>query len=444
MSQTKMAQVGREAFEQTTVSQLPFSELELSKLAEEFGTPLYIIDERTLRTKVHKLKQGYSGYKGPVKIAYSIKTNFTPAVLKTFMSENTLFDLTSTGELYFYLRCGGKPENVIYTSVTETWEEFSEVLRSGIRLIVVGSSNGLSNLMGIAEKEGYNPKIMIRVDPEVGVKAEVRASRRNGRFGVPLSNNAGSLDCAAGLLRRIMASHLEFEGFHFHLGSQISDPACFLNALEKLEHFIAKMRREFPHLPVNIVDIGGGTPVNYGIRVPTPLEIGSMLEPRLNALAATLGSEFTLIVESGRYLSAEACVLLSRVLNTKNFGDQKVVFIDAGYHLLLDAVLLRQEYPQLIIPSCENEINEKIVLAGRLCDTYDTYPLSPASKVSGAEIGKLMAITHAGAYSIVFNMPFHCQTKPAIVMRKANGSYKCVRQHQTNEQLFEEEGGNLV
>ncbi|MBI2184531.1 MAG: hypothetical protein HYU39_06185 [Thaumarchaeota archaeon] len=436
-------QVGRETFEQTTVSQIPFSELELSKLTTEYGTPLYVIDEHTLRNQVHKLRQGYSGYKGPVRIAYSMKTNFTPALLKTFMTENTLFDLTSPGELYFYIRSGGNPENVIYTSVTETWDEFSQILRAGVRLIVVGSANGLSNLMGVAEKEGYNPKVMIRVDPEVGVKAEVRASRRNGRFGVPLSNNTGSLDGAASLLRRIMASRLEFEGFHFHLGSQISDPTCFLNALDKLEHFITKMRKECPQLPVNIIDIGGGTPVNYGIRVPTPLEIGTMITPRLNALADTLKNEFTLVVESGRYLSAEACVLLSRVLNTKNFGDQKVVFIDAGYHLLLDAVLLRQEYPQYIIPSCEHNPNDKTVLAGRLCDTYDTYPLSPASNVCGAEIGKLMAISNVGAYSVVFNMPFHCQTKPATVMRKADGTYKCIRERQTIEQLYGEEGGNL-
>jgi len=439
-----LAQTGQETFEKTPVSRTIFSNLELVTLAGEYGTPVYVINESVLRSRVHTLREGYAGYRGPVKIAYSMKTNLTPAVLKTFISENILFDITSVGELYFYLRCGGNPENVVYTSVTEGWEEYREVLHSGVRLVVVGSANGLSNLMGVAEKDDFTPRVMIRVDPEVGVKAEVRASRRHGRFGVPLSNNNGSPDGAAWVLRKILGQQrLRFEGFHFHLGSQISDPTCFLNGLEKLEHFIIKMRKEFPHLTASIIDVGGGTPVDYGSRVPTPREIGSQVSTRLNAMAEVLRNDFTLVVESGRYLSAEACVLLSRVTNTKDFVDHRVVFTDLGYHLLLDAVLLRQEYPQYVIPESPSAPNEKLVLAGRLCDSFDVYPISPVSNLSGAHTGKLIAVHNVGAYSVVFNMPFHCQTKPAIVMKTLDGGFVCVRERQSIESLFQEEGGNL-
>jgi diaminopimelate decarboxylase len=149
-----------------------------------------------------------------------------------------------------------------------------------------------------------------------------------------------------------------------------------------------------------------------------------------------------LVVESGRFLSAEACVLVSKIINLKVYSEQKFIFVDAGYHLLLDAALLRQEYPQEVVPYIENTDNFKINLAGRLCDTYDVFPLSPASKLSGAELGKLLIFRNVGAYSIVFNMPFHCQTKPAILFRRMNGEFVLVRKSESIEELFEEEGGN--
>lgn len=414
----------------------------LYDLAREYGTPYFLIDEFVLRSKLRELRDGFKDFSNTVRIAFSMKANFNPSVIKTFISENALFDVTSTGELFFYLKCGGATENVIYTSVTETKEEFCEVLEKGVRRIVIGSFNGLLNLIDAASEKRIIPSVMIRVNPEVGVKAEVKACYRHGKFGVPF--NGPTADSASNLLRKIINSkNLIFEGFHFHLGSQIENPTCFVNALEKLEAFIIKMRKEFPDLHVKIIDIGGGTPVSYGSPVPSPSEIGGIITKKLNLMVQNLGDNFTLIVESGRFLSAEACILVSKIINLKVYGGHKFIFVDAGYHLLLDAALLRQEYPQEVIPCVDNADNLKINLAGRLCDTYDIFPVSPISKLSGAEPGKIIVFRNVGAYSIVFNMPFHCQTKPPIIMRKISGEFVLVRKGETIEELFEEEGGNL-
>ena len=95
--------------------------------------------------------------------------------------------MTSIGELNFVKQCKGDPENIIYTSVTEEPEEYVEVLQSGVRRVVVSSFNGMTNLAKAASKVGSKPQTMIRVNPEVGVKAEIRASYRNGKFGVPFN-----------------------------------------------------------------------------------------------------------------------------------------------------------------------------------------------------------------------------------------------------------------
>ena len=126
--------------------------------------------------------------------------------------------------------------------------------------------------------------------------------------------------------------------------------------------------------------------------------------------------------------------------------------MDAGYHLLLDAALLKQEYPQEIVPTLKNEENttikqaasKNIHLAGRLCDTYDVFPLSKVSTLDKADIGRYVSFYNVGAYSTVFNMPFHCQTKPPIVMKTSDGEFKLVRNGTSYEQLFVEEGGSIL
>jgi diaminopimelate decarboxylase len=427
--------------------------VDIHKLVAQYGTPLYLIDEDTLHAKAKELHKAYSKFKGQVKVAYSIKANFTPAVIKAFMKDGIAFDLTSLGELYFIKQCKVDPENIIYTSVTEELEEYIEVLQSGVRRIVVSSFNGMANLAKAASKAGRGemPLTMIRVNPEVGVKAEVRASYRNSKFGVPL--NGGTIDSATKMVKHLMGSDLlKFEGFHFHLGSQITDFSCYTHALDKMDAFMTKIKRENPAFQVNTFDIGGGTPIFYNDPVPTPAQMAENHVSKLNQLAETHGS-FTLMIESGRFLVAESSILVSRIVNTKEYNEHKIVIVDAGYHILLDAALLKQEYPQEVVQILPHSIDKTTTatlatvknthLAGRLCDTYDVFPLSKASNLSESEVGRYISFYNVGAYSIVFNMPFHCQTKPPVVMKDSDGKFRLVRKGTTYEQLFREEGGEL-
>lgn len=423
--------------------------LDVKSLVKQYGTPLYLVDEDTLHAKARELQRAYSKFKGPVKVAYSIKANFSPAIVRAFMKDGLTFDLTSLGELHFIKQCKADPENIIYTSVTEEAEEYVEVLRSGVRRIVVSSHKGMMNLALAAGQVGVRPLTMIRINPEVATDAKVRASYKNGKFGVPF--NGGTIDSAAKMVKYLMGSDLlKFEGFHFHLGSQITDFSCYTHALDKMDAFMMKMKKEYPNFQVNTFDIGGGTPVFYNDPVPTPAEMAQNHLARLNQLAETHGI-FTLMIESGRFLVAESSILVSRIVNTKEYNEHKIVIVDAGYHILLDAALLKQEYPQEVIPVVDGQDRTTSLatpknthLAGRLCDTYDVFPLSKASDMSGADVGNYVSFYNVGAYSVVFNMPFHCQTKPPVVMKDSDGKYRLVRKGTTYEQLFVEEGGDIV
>jgi diaminopimelate decarboxylase len=422
---------------------------DISKLVAQYGTPLYLIDENTLHAKVKELHTAYAKFVGPLKIAYSIKANFNPAILRAFITDGITFDLTSIGELHFIKRCKAVPENIIYTSVTEEFEEYLEVLQSGIRKVVVSSFNGMTNLAKAASRVGVKLPTIIRVNPEVGVKAGVRASYRNGKFGVPF--NGGTIDSATKMVKHLMDNDLlRFEGFHFHLGSQITDFSCFIHALDKMDTFMTKMKKEYPNFQVNTFDIGGGTPVFYDDPVPSPAQMAQNLVSRLNQLANSHGV-FQLLIESGRFLVAESSILVSKIVNLKEYNEHKIVIVDSGYHLLLDAALLKLGYPQEIVSLPEHEAKtanliptKNIHLAGRLCDTYDIFPLSKSSSLNEADVGRYISFHNVGAYSLVFNMPFHCQIKPPVIMKTAKGEFKLVRKGRSYEQLFKEEGGDIT
>lgn len=418
-----------------------FSDQELFHLAEKFGTPYFLIDEASLRRSVSELEQAYQGFKGHFRVAYSIKANYNPSVIKTFVSEGIMFDLTASNELYFLLKCGGSPENVIYTSITETMAEYEQVMKFGVRKIVVSSYNGLLNLIEARTRVGEDVEVLIRINPEVSVKAELRFSIKHGKFGVPL--DSADEDSALSLLRKTLSTPgMTFEGFHFHLGSQIEDPSCFAVALEKLESFILGARRELGNFPVRTIDMGGGLPAPYGKNVPGPADFSAHVLERLNSIMESLGEKFTLIVESGRFLSAESTIMVSRVVNVKKFDETKYVYLDAGYHNLLDSALLKHEYPVEVIPGGTTS-PRKTVLSGRLCDALDVFPTSSRSKLGGAEAGKLVVFRDVGAYSFVLGSQFHCQPKPYILMRTTQGNHVVVRKGQDLDELFGEEGGEL-
>ncbi|MDG6938487.1 MAG: hypothetical protein JRN42_08145, partial [Nitrososphaerota archaeon] len=319
---------------------------------------------------------------------------------------------------------------------------YEQVLKMGVRKVVVASYNGLVNLSEAAARANVKVKTMVRVNPEVQVHAELRGSMGHGKFG--LQFNGGSPDSALSVLKKILGTpQLEFEGFHFHLGSQIEDPTCYAEAIEKLEAFILGARRQLGDFRVGTLDIGGGLPVPYGKKVPTPKDLGSKIVGQLNSLVESIGDRFTLVAESGRFLTAESTILVTRVVNVKSFGDAKYIYVDAGYNVLLDSALLHHEYPVDVVPGGRPS-PQKVALVGRLCDPLDVFPTSSRSKLGGAGVGKLVVFREVGAYSLVMNMPFHSQPRPPVLMRNSQGSYVVARKGQDVERLFADEGGDCL
>jgi len=422
---------------------LPLSASEIRELASQYGTPFYLFSEAMIEERLSRLARSFAAFRGTVEVAYSMKANFNPHILRACERAGALFDVATADELAFLEKSGVSPGRAIFTSVDESEEAQLVALTKGVRLISVSSYNGLLRLASTAERLGRSAPLLVRINPEVLVKAEVPASARRGKFGVPLNGNCR--DSALYIIRSLNSfPSLEFKGFHFHLGSQITNPFAFIRALDRLEAFALKLRRERPDFSLEVLDIGGGTPVCYGSPVPEPEEFARPIVERLNQFSERLGREFRLIVESGRYIVAEAGSLVSRVVNVKDYGEDVFIITDAGYHLLLDAALLDQPYPQLIMPEGEGGLElggKRVHTVGLLCDSDDVVPIAPNSRLERVKPGDLLIFANAGAYSVVFNMPFHCARKPPILMLRRDGRVILARRRESLEELYAEEGG---
>ena len=240
------------------------------------------------------------------------------------------------------------------------------------------------------------------------------------------------------------SNNLIFNGIHFHLGTQIIDPSCFINTIDLLDTFIGELKNEISDFSINILDIGGGMPVEYTESVPSPEYIGALITDKLNQFIEKINYTPTLIVESGRFLSAESSILISKIVNKKTFSDGNFLIIDSGYHLLLDSALMKHKYPIDIISKSNSISYGDVSIGGRLCDSLDVFQLPVDADFPHTEINDLVVFRNVGAYSIVFNMPFHCQTKPVNLLHRKNKSMEIIRNAEKIEDLFRQEGGDIL
>ena len=415
----------------------------LQALAEELGTPFYLIDERTMLKNLRRLREAFSGFKGSVEIAYSVKANFNPLVIKAFEAQGTMFDVASEEELFFLNKAGASASKVVYSSVSETSREFEYALESGVKLISLGSEMGFYRLEELIKRKEAEQEVLIRVNPGVEPKARIPASGSWSKFGFPLAGSSEHL--ARDIMRKAGKSQfLKPVGVHFHLGSQVLDPIWFSKALDLVLEFLS-WTIEGPGFEIEVIDVGGGYPVKYVEDVPSLEEFSSLITEKINDWAIKEGIEPILIVESGRYLMASAGTLVASVVNLKIAGEGQLAILDAGYNLLLDAVLLNQSYPVRVIGKGETKALTEVKLAGNLCDSFDVL-IPPGGRGRGIriklptlEIGDLVAFEMAGAYTNVFNLPFNCKTKPPIIFRDSEGKLVMARAREDIEDLYKEE-----
>ena len=356
----------------------------LPAIAEAVGTPVYVYSRAKLAAKARAFREGLAGLDDP-HLAFAVKANPNLAVLRVLGREGYGADVVSGGELTRALAAGIAPEEIVFSGVGKTHAELVQGLEAGIGQFNIESREEGLELAAIAREMGLTAPCALRVNPDVDARthAKISTGKRENKFGVPLDRGLelyGLFAAQEGLAMR---------GVAVHIGSQLAELQPLEEAFGKLGALIAELRAA-GHT-ITHADLGGGLGVPYrdGERFPTAAEYGAMVG------RVTAGWNVRLSFEPGRFIAAEAGVLLTRTIRTKRSGNgPPFVVVDAAMNDLARPALYGAWHDFEAVQPSGERMTAHIV--GPICETGDTFAMDRECDALGA--GDLAVFRTAGAY----------------------------------------------
>jgi diaminopimelate decarboxylase len=404
------------------------------ELAAAFGTPLYVFDEVTLRTKCLDYSCEFSQRYPDTQVIYACKAFINPALARILAEEGLGLDVVSGGEMAVARAADVPPERVYFHGNNKTEEELRMALEWGIGRVVVDNFRELSLLGRLVADRGGVQDILLRLSP--GVDPHTHKHTTTGvldsKFGFPITTGQ-----AEEALTKAMASEcLNLVGLHFHLGSPIFEMEPYVEAIDVLLRFAAEMKSRHG-FELRELNVGGGFAVQYLVDSPAP-EIGSYAEAITSALSngsAGLGLPAPrLIVEPGRGIVGQAGVALYRVGGAKFIpGIRKYIFVDGGMGDNIRPPLYGSHYEALIANKAGEAETERVTIAGKFCESGDV--LIKDIDLPPVEEGDVVAVAVCGAYCLSMASNYNACLKPAVVLVK-DGSAKLIRRRETFEDLM--------
>ena len=403
-------------------------------LAEEFGTPLYVFDESTLRQKCREFKDEFTGLHPDTLVIYASKAFLNRALALILKEESLGLDVVSGGELSIAQSVDFPPDKVYFHGNNKTPEELNLALELGVGRIVVDNFYELDLLNKLAGKRRINQNILLRVSP--GVDPHTHQHTTTGtiesKFGFPLATGQAE----AAVNQASSASNLNLLGLHFHLGSPVSEIQPYELAIELVLGFARGMSQKFG-FNLREFDIGGGFAVPYTLDsvVPTTTDYARAVTGKLDSLTSELRlSGPRLIVEPGRAIVAQAGVALYKVGAVKEIpGVKKYVCVDGGISDNIRPALYGAKYEALVANRASQAGRDIVTIAGKLCESGDI--LTKDVNLTAAHPGDIIAIPVCGAYSIPMSSNYNAIPRSAIVMVN-EGRARLIRRRETYQDLM--------
>ena len=298
----------------------------LERLAERFGTPLYVYSRATLERHWHAFDSALGEL--PHLVCYAVKANSNLGVLDVLARLGSGFDIVSGGELERVRRAGGDPARVVFSGVGKRADEMAAALAAGIRCFNVESAAELARLNSVAGQAGAVAPVSLRVNPDVdaGTHPYIATGLRENKFGV-------DIDAAFALYREAAAMpHVAVTGIDCHIGSQLTALAPFTDALRRVLALVDRLAEA--GIGLDHLDLGGGLGIRYHDEIPPePADYVQALRPLL------AGRELELLIEPGRAIAGNAGVLLTRVEHLKSTEAHDFAIVDAAMNDLIRPAL---------------------------------------------------------------------------------------------------------
>jgi len=399
---------------------LGFDPALLRSIADRVGTPAYVYSANLIRAQYHALHDALSDV--PHRICYSVKANGNLGVLKVLKELGAGADIVSVGELRRALAAGFEADSIVFSGVGKTAAELEDAIRAGVGFLNIESAAELDVVIAVARKRQKPSHVGIRVNPDVATETHpyTRTGEKTAKFGVPY-------DEVVAVAQRIAAEPLlNLRALAMHLGSQITDVEPYHHGTVKLLELVTALRAS-GITTIEALDVGGGLGVRYhNEKAPSPEAFADAVAP------AVKQAGLALMCEPGRYLVANAGVLLTRVLYRKHSGGKEFVVVDAGmtdfvrpshYNAHHDIVPLRNG----------NRPEETVNVVGPICESGDFLALD--RKLPTVAAGEYLAVLGAGAYGFVMSSTYNQRPRPPEVLVEGD-RYYVARQRETLEDLL--------
>ncbi len=393
---------------------------QLSDIAAAAGTPCYVYDAAAIRASYAALDAAFDGY--PHAIHYALKANSSLAIVKLLQSLGSHADANSLGEVDVAMRCGYRPDQIVFTGVGKSAAEIDRAVHLGLLAINVESPGELDRIDQRAIAQDARARVALRVNPDIDARSHPHISTglKANKFGVPISE-------APALFREMAARKgLQPVGAHVHIGSQITT----LDPLTKAAEAVVALARDLRSEGVELqhLDMGGGLGISYdGGPVVDPAEYVRAL------VAATKGSGLKIAIEPGRVLVGPAGVLLTHVVDVKQFaGSKRFVVLDAGMTELMRPALYSAYHR--IEPLLRRDGDESPAdLVGPICESTDAYARD--RMFPPVEVGDLVIVRDVGAYGAVMGHTYLRRPLPPEIL--SDGSeWRVIRRRQTLDELL--------
>ncbi len=373
----------------------------LPAIAAAVGTPCYVYVAENIRARLRALTGAFAGVRH--RVHFAVKANSSLAVLRLLREAGAGVDIVSGGELHRARLAGFGGADVVFSGVGKTRREITEALAHGVQLLNVESEGELAVIAAAAAELGVVAPIALRVNPEVTVDtphAYIRTGEKGQKFGIPHDEVAH----VAARVRDV--PQLALRGLGMHLGSQIANADPLREALPRLLGLVAAVRAQ-GH-PLAWLDVGGGLAVPY-----TPDEREADLADYARLVrGAVRDTGLALILEPGRFLVADAGVLLTTVLYRKQAAGRDFLVTDAGMGDLLRPALYHAHHEIEAVAAVDGRVTADVV--GPICESGDF--LARDRVVPDVGPGALLALQTAGAYGYTMASNYNSRPRPAEVL----------------------------
>lgn len=366
----------------------------LLELSDQYQTPVYVTDLDRMRANYRRFSEAFPD----AHVFYAAKANTGRATLETLLDVGADIECAARGELQRAIEAGADPRTLQYTAVNPPAADLDYAVELADAFPELTITAGARDTFDRLEDRGYDGRIAIRINPGIGTgHHEKVATGADAKFGIPYDDVPGLAD--------VLRDRFDLVGIHAHAGSGVlhDDLADHCRAIER----VADLARAVGSL--EFVDIGGGFGVPYR-EDEEPLDL-SVVAEQVNDAVGTLDA--TLTLEPGRYIVADASLILTRVNTIKPVGDTRVVGVDASLATLIRPAMFDAYHPIRNI-SAPDRAPVPSSVGGPCCTSADVFCTD--RPIAEPERGDLLAIGNAGAYGYELATQFHSQPRPGEVV----------------------------